>query len=62
MIVQGGADKLVDPAGAQLLYDRVSSKDKSIRIYESLFHEVFNEPEREQVLNDVEHWLQARTG
>ncbi len=59
-IVQGGNDLLVDPNGAQLLYDLVSSADKTIKIYDGLYHEVFNEPEREQVLNDVQKWLEAR--
>ncbi len=57
--VQGGEDKLVDPAGAQMLYDRASSKDKTIKIYDGLYHEVFNEPERARVLGDVETWLAA---
>jgi len=57
MIVQGGADRLIDPSGAQLLYDRVSSPDKTLKRYDELYHEVFNEPEREQVLQDVAQWL-----
>jgi acylglycerol lipase len=59
MIVQGGDDKLIDPGGAQLLYDTVSSEDKTIQVYDGLYHEVFNEPEHEQVLNDVQKWLDA---
>ncbi len=59
IIVQGSDDKLVDPAGAQMLYDRASSKDKTIKIYDGLYHEVFNEPERARVLADVETWLAA---
>jgi alpha-beta hydrolase superfamily lysophospholipase len=59
MIVQGGSDKLVDPSGAQLLYDSVSSEDKTIKIYDGLYHEVFNEPELGQVLNDVKVWLES---
>jgi acylglycerol lipase len=59
MVVQGGEDRLVDPAGAQMLYDKASSKDKTIKIYEGLHHEVFNEPERARVLKDVETWLAA---
>ncbi len=58
-VVQGNADKLVDPAGAQMLYDQASSKDKAIRIYEGYYHEVFNEPEHGRVLKDVETWLAA---
>jgi acylglycerol lipase len=60
LIMQGGADSLVDPAGAQMLFDRVGSKDKNIKIYAGLYHEVFNEPEHAQVLGDVEKWLEAR--
>jgi acylglycerol lipase len=59
IVVQGSEDKLVDPRGAQMLYDRASSTDKTIKVYEGLYHEVFNEPERARVLGDVEAWLAA---
>jgi alpha-beta hydrolase superfamily lysophospholipase len=59
IIVQGKADKIVDPAGAQMLYDKSSSTDKTLKLYDGLYHEVFNEPEREQVLSDVEVWLES---
>ena len=62
MIVQGSDDKLVDPSGAQLLYDLVSSKDKTINIYKGFYHEVFNEPEHELVLNDVKIWIETHIG
>ncbi len=57
LVVQGSEDKLVDPSGAQMLYDKASSKDKTLKIYDGLYHEVFNEPEHNQVLKDVEDWL-----
>lgn len=59
MIVQGSEDKLVDPAGARMLYETVSSDDKTLKIYDGLYHEVFNEPEHAEVLGDVEAWLDA---
>ena len=59
MIVQGSDDKLVDPSGARLFYDLVSSKDKTIKMYNGFYHEVFNEPEHEQVLNNVKTWIDA---
>jgi len=62
MIVQGSADKLIDPAGAQMLYDAVSSADKEIRIYDGFYHEVFNEPEHDKVLRDIKIWLEAHIG
>jgi acylglycerol lipase len=57
--IQGSADKLVDHAGTQMLYDKAASKDKTIKLYDGFYHEVFNEPERAIVLKDVETWLQA---
>jgi acylglycerol lipase len=59
VIVQGSADRLVNPAGAQMLYDEAASADKTIYAYEGLYHEVHNEPERARVLHDVETWLEA---
>ena len=59
LIVQGGSDKIVDPSSAPLLHSLVGSQDKTLKIYEGLFHEVFNEPERETVLDDVQAWLEA---
>ncbi len=59
LILQGGADKLVDPAGARLLCDAVSSPDKKLIVYDGLYHEVFNEPEHDRVLADVEAWLEG---
>jgi acylglycerol lipase len=58
--VQGSEDKLVDPGGSKLLYDKAGSKDKTLKIYEGFYHEVFNEPDRARVLHDVEAWLAAR--
>jgi len=58
-ILQGSADHLVDPSGAQMLYEKASSADKTLKIYEGLYHEVHNEPEREMMFKDLEAWLEA---
>jgi acylglycerol lipase len=57
LIMHGLADKLSDPRGSQLLYDRVGSQDKTLKIYDNCYHEICNEPEREQVFYDMEDWL-----
>lgn len=59
IVVQGGDDVLVDPIGAKMLYKEATSADKTLKFYPGLHHEVFNEPEREIVLRDVENWLEA---
>ncbi len=61
LILQGSEDKLADPKGAEILYEKVSSEDKTLKVYDGLYHEVFNEPEHSQVLTDVETWLAAHS-
>jgi len=56
--VQGGADRLVDPDGASMLHGAVGSADKTLKIYDSLYHEIHNEPERAMVLDAVQAWLE----
>lgn len=62
LIAQGSADTLVDPSGAQVLYDLIGSTDKTLKIYPDLYHEIFNEPEHGQVLDDVNSWIEAHVG
>ena len=59
LIVQGGADSMVSPEGARMLHNKVSSTDKTLKVFEGLYHEVFNEPEHPTVLAFVEGWLAA---
>ncbi|HOW92533.1 MAG TPA: lysophospholipase [Anaerolineaceae bacterium] len=58
-ILHGSGDKIVDPAASEMLYEKVGSKDKTLKIYEGLYHEVHNEPEREVMFKDLEDWLQT---
>jgi alpha-beta hydrolase superfamily lysophospholipase len=59
LTLQGKEDRLVDPSGASYLNYLVGSKDKVLKEYNGLHHEIFNEPEREMVFKDVEVWLEA---
>jgi len=60
LLVQGGADRLTDPAGAELLHERLGSRDVTLERYPHAYHELFNEPDREHVLVRVVDWLDAR--
>jgi len=60
LIMHGTADRLSDPEGSRVLYERVGSRDKTLKLYEGFYHEIFNEPEHRQVMADVEAWLAAR--
>lgn len=59
LIQHGEADRLTAPAGSQFLFDHVASADKALKIYPGLFHEIYNEPERDAVLDDLITWFDA---
>ena len=58
-MLSGTADKLVNPEGARLVDRLAGSTDKTLKMYDGLYHEVFNEPEQELVLGDLSDWLKA---
>jgi len=60
LVVHGGDDQLVPVAGSHRLVDCVGSSDVELKVYPGLYHEVFNEPERDQVLDDVVSWITKR--
>ena len=60
LVVHGGQDRIVPVVGSQRLVDCVSGKDVHLKVYPELYHEVFNEPERDGVLDDVVSWIEAR--
>ncbi|NNC55148.1 MAG: alpha/beta hydrolase [Pseudomonadales bacterium] len=60
LVLHGGDDKLTAPEGSRLFCDWVGSIDKQVKIYPSLYHEIFNEPEREQVMDDMLAWCKQR--
>ena len=60
LILQGGSDQIVDPAGTRAFFDQVGLEDKYYIEYETFYHDIFNEPEALSVLGDIEAWLLPR--
>ncbi len=60
LVVHGVEDRLVDISGSRKLIEVVGSADAELKEYPGLYHEVFNEPERDRVLDDVVSWINAR--
>jgi acylglycerol lipase len=48
-----------DGARSRVLHERIGSKDKTLKLYQGLLHEIFNEPEHPQVMADLEAWLKT---
>ena len=60
LLMHGEADALVSAKLAAPLFEGIASADKTVQIWPGLFHEIFNEPEREEVLGVTADWLEAR--
>ncbi|MFY9921978.1 MAG: lysophospholipase [Mycobacterium sp.] len=60
LVVHGGQDKLIPVQGSRHLMECVGSQDAHLKVYPELYHEVFNEPERAVVLDDVASWIETK--
>jgi alpha-beta hydrolase superfamily lysophospholipase len=60
LIMYGTDDGLCPPEGSVMLSERIGSSDKTLTAYQGLYHEILNEPEREQVLDELCSWLAQR--
>jgi alpha-beta hydrolase superfamily lysophospholipase len=62
LIMYGTADQLVPPKASVMLEERIGASELTVKPYQGLYHEIFNEPEQQQVLDDLAGWLNARVG
>ena len=60
LVMHGEADSMTAAEGSKLLNSKVRSEDKTLKLYPKLYHEIFNEPEQEEVLGDLLAWLEQR--
>ncbi|QNM83062.1 lysophospholipase [Sphingomonas sabuli] len=59
-ILHGTADKATKYQGSQEFYDRAGSADKTIKLYDGHYHDLLNDIGREQVMDDIAAWIDAR--
>ena len=56
LLLVAGHDRIVSTE-ASLAFAQAAGSTAEVRLYEELYHELFLEPEREQVVSDVAQWL-----
>ncbi len=60
LVLQGTADRLVNPAGSRNFYERIISSDKTLKLYPGLAHDLVHEPEKAEVIKAIVEWLDVR--
>jgi alpha-beta hydrolase superfamily lysophospholipase len=61
LVMHGTGDRIVPPAASLMVHGGVHSEDKQLEMYDGLYHEILNEPEQDQVMDDVVGWIRARS-
>jgi alpha-beta hydrolase superfamily lysophospholipase len=59
-----GDDHLTDVTASRAFFERVAIEDKTLYCYDTLYHEIYNEPldQRTPVIDDLISWLKKRMG
>jgi len=57
LLMWAGADRCVAPAGSAEFAAKAPPDVLTAQVFPGLYHEIFNEPEREQVLAHLLGWL-----
>jgi len=59
-IIHGTGDKVTKPSGSQHFYDRTGATDKTLKLYEGHYHDLLADLGKEQVMADIQAWIDAR--
>jgi len=59
-VFHGSADKVTSPKASEEFFNKLKVNDKQLKIYPGFFHEALNETGKQDVYEDVVHWLKER--
>ena len=62
LVLIGGADGVVAPAGGRHFFELVTFPDKTLHEYPDAYHDLFNDFDALQAIADIEAWLGERSG
>ena len=58
LLMHGSADQITDPEGSRQFYES-NPKKHTFKIWEGLYHEIHNEPEKEEVFEYLINWIKS---
>jgi alpha-beta hydrolase superfamily lysophospholipase len=59
LMIHGDSDNVVNVSASRSFFAQVPHEDKKLIGYEGGAHESHNDIHREQVINDIEQWLEV---
>jgi acylglycerol lipase len=60
LMLVAGSDSLTDPTLSKALFEKIAADKKKLSIYPAAFHEVFNEEEQFEALEELLSWLDPK--
>lgn len=60
LVMHGQNDQITNPDGSKKLYEEAASTDKTLKIWDGAFHEIFNEINKSEVIDYTVSWLDQR--
>ncbi|MFV0413858.1 MAG: lysophospholipase [Oscillospiraceae bacterium] len=60
LVMHGANDGLVSERDSREFFGEIASKDKGLFIYPLLFHEILNEPCKDEIIADILRWVNRR--
>lgn len=62
LILHGAADQVTDPHVSQFLYEKASTKDKTLKLYEGAYHSILEGEPDDRIstaIKDIISWLDS---
>ncbi|WP_373523358.1 lysophospholipase [Aquiflexum sp.] len=60
LLLHGTGDQLTNPKGTEEFLKNITSKDATFRRYPDLYHELINEYEKEEIMEEILKWILER--
>jgi lysophospholipase len=60
LAMQAGADLIVDPLAVEPWLEKTGSSDRTLKILDEHYHELLNEEDWQETLNELLNWLDSR--
>ncbi len=57
LIMHGTVDKATVPSGSEFFYQHAGSPDKTLKLYEGHYHDLFNDYGKEEVMLETMQWI-----
>lgn len=60
LALHGTSDRVTPPSGSKKLIAEAASADRTLKLYDGLYHDLLHEPEHARVEADILGWIEAR--